>query len=124
MGCDRRARGHIEAITTHLAFQHFLEPTIWQHLDSIFLNDPGFTKAMFKSLEFHMRYQRVEMWHAPLKSSINTRRLVIQCRNCFKGCGLLYGPHDLQDKDKVQTQKCAILRFLKEAMPDGDEPVV
>ena len=104
--------------------QSCLDSTYWSHMNSIFFNDLGFTKAMFESLKFHMRYQRVEMWHAPLKSSINTRRLVIQCRNCFKGCGLLYGPHDLQDKDKVKAQKCAILRFLKVPIPDGDEPVV
>ena len=105
--------------------QQFLGSTIWQHLDSIFFNDLGFTKMMMKSLELHMRFQRVEIWHSPIPSSSkSTRRLVIQCRKCSKGCGLLYGPHDLQDKDKVKAQKCAILRFLKVPIPDGDEPVV
>ena len=110
-----------EVIRSH---EYLVNSSNWSHLDAIFYSDLGFTKAMFDSLVEHMRYHRVELWHAPTTGSRNTRRFVIQCRHCSRGCGMVYAPHDLKDEAQLKEQKCAILRFLKVPMPGGVEPVV
>ena len=85
----------------------------WSHLDAVFYSDLGFTKAMCESLVEHMSYHRVELWHAPTTGSKNTRRLVMKCRRCKEGCGMVYAPEDLKKEAHAKKQKAAILKFLK-----------
>ena len=110
-----------EVIRNH---EYLANSPYWSHLDAVFYKDLGFTKAMVDSLVEHMRYQRVELWHAPSTGSKNTRRFVIKCRNCSLGCGMGYAPHDMKDEARINEQKCTILRFLKVPMPVGVDPVV
>ena len=92
----------------------------WTHLDAIFHSDLGFTTAMCESLVQHMNYHRVELWHAPTSGSKNTRRLVVKCRRCKEGCGMVYGPEDLKNEAQVKKQKAAILKFLKLPVPAAE----
>ena len=110
-----------EVIRSH---EYLASSPYWTHLDSVFYKDIGFVKAMVESLVEHMRYHRVELWHAPTTGSRNTRRFVIKCRNCSRGCGMVYTPHDLNDEAQLKEQKCAILRYLKVPMPVGVDSVV
>ena len=67
-----------------------------------------------------MSYHRVELWHAPTTGSKNTRRLVMKCRRCKEGCGMVYAPEDLKNEAQVKKQKAAILKFLKLPVPAAE----
>ena len=97
----------------------YLNGPFWSHLDAVLYDDLGFTKAVMQSLEDHMQQHRVELWHAPTTGSKNTRRFFVRCRNCHRGWGVNYGPHDRKPSGLYSQQKEGILRFLKLPVPDN-----
>ena len=96
----------------------YVNGPFWSHLNSVLYDDQGFTKAIMEALEHHMQQHRVELWHAPMTASRNTRRFFVRCRNCQRGWGVNHGPNDRKETGLYSEQKVGILRFLKLPAPE------